>query len=428
MFSVENRSQSELIGVVLLFAFTILSASALFVVGLTAVDSHQQTTEVGAAENELALLGSKVSDVALGESSVQTVSTANTGGTYGVNESAGTVTITHYNWTEGSDETIGEFTLGDVTYSNDNTKVAYQGGGVWRHEDDHTAMVSPPEFHYRYGTLTLPVINVTGDERWSGQPAMTAENGGETDRIYPNPDTEYDNDVPYENPIENGTVEVTVQSEYYRGWSDYFEERTGGNVSVDHDTETATVELITLGDQGNTTLTDGDSVRVRAAEEEEPMNNFSLTLAGDGSSGLNNLDWTFEINGKEVVQLHGQGHGGVDVTFQDPDDEEWVWEAEDAYQVDDSGHIDTLDVNLTTNETTAAYTGGGEGYEDTQEIYELFNELIERHGPNVDLTVEDKSGAQRVDHSRSHAYIDYDGEGFVTYLQITENDVNVSFS
>ncbi|RQG89841.1 hypothetical protein EA462_07430 [Natrarchaeobius halalkaliphilus] len=387
------------------------------------VDGHQQTTEVGAAENELSLVGSKISEVTLGESTAQTVSVSGQSGTYGVNETAGRMEITHYNRT-GTDtgELIGNetFSLGEITYATDGETIAYQGGGVWKHDGDHTTMVSPPEFHYRYGTLTLPIINVTGDGQRTGKTDIVAQRTSETERIFPNSSRTYDDGTVYQNPIENGTVEVTVHSEYYLGWERYFQDRTQGNVSVDHENETVNVELITLGDQGLTPLSDGGDIRIRAAQEDDPINEFTLTLAGDGSSGLNNLDWSLEVDGTEVANVHGQGHGGVDTTITDATGEEWT--AEDAFEVNQSADPETVTINL-TSDVIAQNASGSE-----RELGALFNETIEAYGPNVDLTVEDKSGAQRVDHDESEGYIDYEAEGFVTYLQITENTADVRFS
>ncbi|RQG95834.1 DUF7289 family protein [Natrarchaeobius chitinivorans] len=422
----DDRSQSEIIGFVLILGFTMIAATAMLFVGLNVVDGHEQTVEIGAAENELALFGSKVSEVALGDSSVQSVSTESKGGSYEVTESTGTMEIKHINRTgAGTEETIHEFEMGEVTYEDGGTKIAYQGGGVWRHEDGHTTMVSPPEFHYRYGTLTLPVVNVTRDNHVSGQVrSITARQTGETNRIYPNSSRTYENDdTKYENPIENGTVEITVESEYYQGWKAYFEERTGGNVSYDDEAGTATVELLTLGDHGHTEIEDGEPIIIRAAEEEEPMNDFNLTLYSDDPSGLNNLDWALEIDGREAVHLHAQGSGDVDVTITDPDDEDWEWEAIDVFEVEDTGDSHTLHANLSTldGDKNATHVESGE----EKELGIVFDELIERQRPNVDLTVEDKDGAQRVNHDESSLYIDYEGVGFVTYLQITENEVKV---
>lgn len=420
-----NRGQSEVLGIVLLLGFTILSATSLFVVGLDAIAGNQKMTEVGVAENELALFGSKVSEVALGDSAVQTVSVDNTGGSYEVNEGVGSMEIIHVDRGENKEnETIDEFSLGEVTYTNDDTRVAYQGGGVWRHDTEQTSMVSPPEFHYRQGTLTLPVINVRGNDRTSGRSEISIQRSGETNRVYPNPNRTYDDetDTRYVNPINEGRIQIVIQSEYYLGWKDFFEDRTEGDVSTDAETETTSVELTTFGDQGQTDVVNGESISIRAANETEPMKDFTLTLAGEGSSDLNNLDWSLEIDGTRVIHLHSQGSGDVSVTISELDsDDEWT--AENVYEIED-GDPATVEVDLMSSEI-ASHSGEKED----REIGEIVNDLIAKEGGEVDLTVEDSPGSQRVDHSQSSAYLDYESSGsLITYLQISENGVEVGFN
>jgi hypothetical protein len=96
-------------------------------------------------------------------------------------------------------------------------------------------MVSPPEFHYRKRTLTLPVINVTGPDRLDD--TATVRRLG-TASAYPDASEGFTNPVP-----EGREVVVAVTSRYYRGWGSYFERRTDGDVTYDHDNRTATVSL-----------------------------------------------------------------------------------------------------------------------------------------------------------------------------------------
>ncbi|WP_306055565.1 DUF7289 family protein [Natronococcus wangiae] len=423
-FLLGDRGQSEVLGIVLLLGFTILSATSLFVVGIDAVDSHQETTEVGVAENELALLGSKVSEVALGDSAVQAVTVDNTGGSYEVQEDVGSIEIIHVDREgNGNEEPIDEFSLGEVTYTNGDNRVAYQGGGVWKQQNGRTSMVSPPEFHYRHGTLTLPVVNVAGEDQASGKSTIVAQRSSDTTRVYPNPDRTYDDGTTeYVNPIEEGKIKVVVQSEYYMGWKKYFEDRTEGDVTYDSEDQTASVELTSFGDQGLTDLVNGESINIRAADDEDPMDDFTLTLAGDGSSSLNNLDWTLTIDGTEAVHLHAKGSGDVSVTIDDPDSD-GEWKATNVYEIED-GNPDTVEIDL-MSEAIAEHSDT----DDEKQIGEAFNDLIEAEGGEVDLTVEDSPGKQRVDHSESMAEIYYEGDGSViTYLQITENDVKVKFN
>jgi len=57
---------------------------------------------------------------------------------------------------------------------------------------------------------------------------------------YPNATT----DENFTNPLEDGIVNVTVQSKYYEAWGAYFAERTEGEVFYNHTAETARVRLV----------------------------------------------------------------------------------------------------------------------------------------------------------------------------------------
>jgi hypothetical protein len=98
-------------------------------------------------------------------------------------------------------------------------------------------MVSPPEFHYREETLTMPLVTVTGSGTISDSATITRTS---TQQYFPNTDLDPD----YENPLEAKNLVVTVQSEHYEAWGTYFEERTEGTVSYDHPNEEVTIELV----------------------------------------------------------------------------------------------------------------------------------------------------------------------------------------
>lgn len=234
-FARDRRAQSETLAVLLLVALTVVGGGTVLVFGASAIDDATTSVDIGKAEHAMTQLDSKTSLVAHGSSDTQRIDFGRAGrGTTAVDESSGRMTVRIVNGTNGN-ETILDEQLGTVTYERGSTTLAYQGGGVWRRDGNGSTMVSPPEFHYQSGTLTLPLVRVRSDGL-SGR-AVRITQPTPADGRFPN--------ATRSNPLTKGRVHVTVRSNYYRAWGTYFEERTSGNVSYDHANESATIELIT---------------------------------------------------------------------------------------------------------------------------------------------------------------------------------------
>ncbi len=227
-----------MIGIVLLLAITVIGAGTVVAFGGDAIDGIRESATTGAAEQSMTQFDSKASLVAHGESDTQRVRLAGAAdGERVVDADAGWMNLTVRNATTGAvEEELGNVTLGAVVYRDGDASVAYQGGGVWRQSADGSSMVSPPEFHYRGTTLTLPLVRVAGDRRLDEEVVVRRANASTA--VYP------DASAGYANPLDDGKVVITVGSTYYEAWGRFFEQRTSGDVVVDHGNETATVELI----------------------------------------------------------------------------------------------------------------------------------------------------------------------------------------
>ncbi|MFC7166245.1 DUF7289 family protein [Halospeciosus flavus] len=218
-----DRGQSEVIGTILLLSITILVVGVVVGVAGSALDQTRSTTEVQGVEQSLTLLDSRAALVALGKSSSQHVALGRvTNGHYTVNESAGWIEIRHLNYTgdESSEsERILRSNLGVVRYEAEGSDVslAYQGGGVWRGAGEGSVMLSPPEFHYRGETLTFPLIQVVGRDSASGpvEALVTERTVGQP--VYPSAETYNNTSRTYRNPIQNGTLQITVHSKFCGG-------------------------------------------------------------------------------------------------------------------------------------------------------------------------------------------------------------------
>ena len=299
-----NRAQSSNIGLVLLLALTITGAGVVVGLGSSALADVQEQTSIDRAEHAMTMLDARTAVVGLGEGSVQTVRLGRGDGDYAVESESGWLRIEHANYTDGETEEIYNASLGSVSYRRSGTTVAYQGGGVWRQGNGGTSMVSPPEFHYRGTTLTLPVLRIRSTDAASGDTTATIRRSDELTRVFPNESDTYDATAePYENPVRNGTASVTVHSRYYEGWADYFRTRTTGNVSVDDDERTATVVLETTSVVGAFPLPEKDgSVQVRGVAGDHSVTDFETSIKigngngnGNGGGTANNLYVSFYV-------------------------------------------------------------------------------------------------------------------------------------
>jgi len=231
------RGQSEVVGALVVFAIIVGGAVLVASIGSTAITDSEETLSDQRAEKAMTQFSSKAGLVALQEADSQQINFAtDQSEQFSVVEDTGWMNVTWTNQTTGYSEEVMNMTLGSLVYKGKDTRIAYQGGGVFRATETGGVMISPPEFHFRDGTLTLPAVNITGDSALGNSVTVTRS---DVSRRFP---TSGENST---NPLDNHVVTVTVKSEYYRGWGNYFEERTDGEVEYDDDEETATLLMVT---------------------------------------------------------------------------------------------------------------------------------------------------------------------------------------
>jgi hypothetical protein len=248
-----DRAQTSPLSVLLILSITLTAATVIVVFGGAALEGVQQESQVGQAEQAMTQFDSRTAQVALGDSSSQNINIGQQNGNYRVDEDAGAIRIYHEDYdNNGSIEYIygsenNRKSLGAVVYEGADTRIAYQGGGVWRENSaGSSTMVSPPEFHYRDATLTFPLIRVNGDDSAGGRTNARVTHSG-VDPVFPHPDETYDGSTePYENPMENGSILVEIRSRYCTGWESFFESRSEGSIEqrcAEEDANTVVVDL-----------------------------------------------------------------------------------------------------------------------------------------------------------------------------------------
>lgn len=490
----DSRGQSGVIGTVLILALTIIGATAIMTFGATVLNDARIDSQEGGIEHAMTQLDSRSAMVALGDSETQRVALGTTGsGGYSVDPDLGWINITHidFNETTGENEEIYNESLGAIIYEKEDKIIAYQGGGVWVASSNTSRMVSPPEFHYQSATLTLPVIRVEGSSSVAGAGAVAEVTQVSRARdIYPNSSRNYPPpDGPFVNPIREGNVTVTVQSDFYKAWADYFRTRTSGDVTVDHDRETVTVKLIAQGVSGDFQMpADGNSIELRGLGDGHQIDQFELTLFSDDddSADFSNLKWSLhaEKGGKQFeIHLRDESGGtcGGDVRAtvyytenNGADYQSWTNGSAFQYECegggdDFNGDGDEDDKRLVVDfvsQTPMEYDSvkGGDGvimsfsvsgsddfvdpttfdeHEDSvswegdpttntfnkgdkTSIDNVTNHYLALMGPDVELTVEDANG-NTVNEEASTGVFEQSGSGgqFITFLHITENRVSI---
>ena len=478
----DARAQMAPLGVALLFGIVIIGTVSIVVFGGTALEQTQDRSQVQRAEHLLTLFDSRTAMVALGDSDTQT--TLLTGsGTYHVNDSAGRVRLVHYDYggPNSSDETLYDGRMGSLVYEVGDTEVAYQGGGVWRkNREGQARMISPPEFHFRQSTLTLPLIRITNNDSASGPIDARVDATVRSVPVYPNPSKTYSGSTePYTNPLENGTLVLYVQSKYYEGWAEYFRTRTEAKVTTWENNQTVRANLISIGTRGQFPMPqDGNGIRVAGVEgNDHSLKTLNLTLRDptDDSADFNNMEWSmfvdngqqqFEFNLVKGDTINGTRYLKLTVYYSDNNGNTYQgWANNTAFVInekdaDNDGSPDEYWANIDmTNKTkqlkyskvtssglthfdnpstleepgewnthTHSTTGEPKNFsvDDKTSIYNVTAHYLELVGDGQ-LTVDDKSG-DRVDESRSVGNIDYPGAGdYIAYFHITRNDVEIEF-
>lgn len=481
------RGQSEPLGVGLILAITILGALTAAVFGAAALSDTERSAEFEQAQQALTQFDSTASQVALGNTSVQSVAFGASGGTYRVEPGAGHVRIIHYDYDgAGNDHVIHEADLGAVIYDQGDRSVAYQGGGVWTSSDGGSGtVVSPPEFHYRGATLTFPIVQVQGSDAVSGSATATVHRTAPTDVVYPSGGP-YPDGSPYENPQEKGKVEVEIESLYYEAWAEYFRERTDGTVTTTApatpgDPGTVTVELVSLGiGPGHFDMPgEGGAIELRGLGTDHAINDFEITIrpTDEDSANFNNLQWSLyaeSSNGEKQLEIHLRQNDGGDCSSitadaiiyytDDGGDTYQGWVEPKAFQgecnADDEvklvadftgsgnsmtyqslGSDDLLsntpakpNGDLIDPVTIEAHGHGDRSYDSstpsTEDMDFLVRHYIANFGSSIDLEVYDKNGnGGSVSEGQSEGEVQYGGSGqYVTFLHVTENGIEVEFN
>lgn len=463
----DHRGQSEVIGVVLLLSVTMIGVTAVAASGAAVLGDAQTDSRIAQTENSMSQMSSKAGLVALGQSGTRAFDLGNLGdGTVDVRKDAGTVTVSHVDEANNREE-LHRGSYGAVVATVGDTEIAYQGGGVWRKDDDRSVMVSPPEYHYQQRTLTFPIVRVAGDGHASGPVRGRLTGAGGTGAIYP------DGTVERANPLEDGKVVIEIQSEYYQGWYDFFEARTEGTVEIDDTNRTVTVELdipFQTSIENAVTTTSPDGITTNGADKPNPHregvnypsaspvieSRIESCESGETSCGAISSDGTIDHTANEEGTYYASGEGIPETLTVNTDGQ--------PVNVVIDGSFEPADIVINGGGTVSLYVNGefnlqgndaiNEGGDPSQLFVYLHSSVSSSqqgtpsftgviYAPNTDLTlggttdfegaliagslhINGNAGTFTYDPSLSAFDIEITkSPDTITYLHVTENEVEV---
>lgn len=239
----DERGVSEVLGVALLIGIVVLGMASILLIAGPQLGAQQESAEVSQAERSLTQFDSEAARVARGGTDTQRIDLGLRGnsGTLDVDSGSGHITVEYRESFDDDRPPIVDRSLGTVRYENGGTTVGYQGGGVWRSDGDDAVMISPPELFYRNETLTMPVIMTQrGGSVHSDVQIRPGENS--TERF---PDA----DQNLTNTLDTGLLKITIESQYYSAWAQFFEDET--NAQVIRNPEKQLIEVLFFGSAMN---------------------------------------------------------------------------------------------------------------------------------------------------------------------------------
>ncbi|MFB1065412.1 hypothetical protein [Natrinema sp. H-ect4] len=222
-----NSGQSAVLSLVILIGMVAtVSVGILFVAGDMMSNAEDQS-ETERVEQSFAELSKEITTASLNSDVSRTMDFDIGQDGAIVRKETGHINVT----SEALEEDI-DLTIGTIEYkSRDGTTFAYQAGTVFRETGNETRIVSSPSIHYdtTTKTLNLPVVTVSGQQDLGSGDVQLSHNGTMS--------------FQEANVVENESITITIESDYYRGWESYFRNQAGDTSVQDVDHENRTVEV-----------------------------------------------------------------------------------------------------------------------------------------------------------------------------------------
>lgn len=436
---------SETIGYSLLLGILVFSVVFTVAISYPELSETKESSYNEIASQALSVFASKNSMAAFGVSPSQLTRIELGGGTLTARKESDNWMKINVTNSTGYSVIILNQSLGSVDYTFGDTIISYEGGGLFRkYPSGDAVMVSPPQFHYNGETLTLPLIIVNNSLSTGGKGVVNiySRPGNLPITVYPNL-TSNKNLV---NPLSGKQIKIRLQSDYYKAWAKYIEERTEANTLTNDLTHEVVVSLNSKPSEQLTNLVMPLEIMGMDDTNSTPVKQFVFDLKNVTTGNLNMIMRApTAMSDDFILQIQksgGLGTSGVQISVTYKDES---WKADTAALiVGTEATIDLLNVSAmayyksptasTTwlNETTPFNKTfvNNDGPVNLSVIIQHYMKILSEDG-SFSLYIGEKSPAkwEGFADTGSSYVLDYTVKPpRITYLHIVEHDVDIGFS
>lgn len=447
----DNDAISETLGFILLLSTAITAIGIVLMMSIPVLMQSQDQAQQQNMEQAFTLLDSHTSKAQYSNYLSQTTDMKLNGGRIYVNSSDSRIRII-LNGT-----TIYDNTLGTIHYDLNGLNIGYQDGGIWKSDGKGgSVMISAPDFNYKHETLTLPLMQITGDSSVSGtgDARITTRSNLTPAIIFPKGTNNLDS-----NPIKADQIYVFITSDYYIGWANYINSRTSCAVrpgDIYPANKTIKITFNTKPSTGTHPFTPPIWFRGINTSNENPIDEFYFNLTNvesnsqiDLRSPQSNAPGPYPALHINFQKATGGGTSGIRivVNYYLNSSVTETFEATKLHYIypNDTCNIDLLNSSIETeytSNTKSVTWGTNNGSFDTGDYDK--NDAVLKVGPSMDKILQHyislmaqshtngfalwkgNDGGQHWSGASSSYTLDYDAENVVTYMHITNNDIAVS--
>lgn len=226
----DSRGITPVVGIVLLFGIVGIASVGLFIAGADLVSSNEKYIQNERAEQSFIQL-SHVMMSASDQSATSSSVDLDIGDESAIiKDESGSITVGY----EGLDETFTDpISFGAIEYhGNDETIVTLEGGAVFKGTGEESRLLSSPRISYdnETNTLNYPIAKAVGEEELH------------SDRLFLEPayiDSQH-------GVVDNKSVEIVIESNYWRGWEEYFVDEIGERGVIAEPSENGDMGTVTV--------------------------------------------------------------------------------------------------------------------------------------------------------------------------------------